>query len=292
MYRGVSLRVDMSRCPRTYGGRRPGRADGRCAPSALPRTATDRVRGVLILASRAALSRALAQGRECRGCRCVRRVAGGLRSDLLPGVAPGRVDGFPGIRGHGRPRATGVVWPSGAVRESWRHRMRLPFRGRGPLWRAPRCAWRMDGHAGSARLRLPGRATPMYLRTALRVPGTPDVLHDAERTGCAGLISYRAHGTWETGWAAGPGSAGAICAVRAAAWNGRQQPDPRSYSDKGGGQRLRNPRIMRSTASCTERSSCTDSTGHRTDGTSCAGIMRSVVPRNVPRGRREIGPEL
>ena len=53
---------------------------------------------------------------------------------------------------------------------------------------AHRCAWHMDGHAGFARLRLPRRVTPMYLRTALRVPGTPDVLHGAERAGCAGLI--------------------------------------------------------------------------------------------------------
>jgi hypothetical protein len=29
------------RCPRTHGGRRPGRLDGRCAPSVFSRTATD-----------------------------------------------------------------------------------------------------------------------------------------------------------------------------------------------------------------------------------------------------------
>ena len=68
MYHDRSLWVDASRCPRTNSGRRPGRQDGRCAPSAFPRTATDRVRGVPILTSCAALSQALAQGRECRGC--------------------------------------------------------------------------------------------------------------------------------------------------------------------------------------------------------------------------------
>jgi hypothetical protein len=131
VYRGVSLRVDALRCPRTYSGRRPGQ-DGRCAPSAFPRTATDRVRGVPILASRAALSRALAQGREYRGCPVCQAGSGGLRADLLPGVAPGQVDGFPGIRGHGRPRGGWRrVVPPAAVRASWRYRMQLPFRGRG-----------------------------------------------------------------------------------------------------------------------------------------------------------------
>jgi hypothetical protein len=41
VYQDASLRVDVSRCPRTYSGRRPCRQDGRCAPSAFPRTATD-----------------------------------------------------------------------------------------------------------------------------------------------------------------------------------------------------------------------------------------------------------
>ena len=45
------------------------------------------------------------------------------------------------------------------------------------------------------------------------------------RSWLRGSDSCQAHGTWETGWAAGLGSAGAICAVRPAAWNGRQQPD-------------------------------------------------------------------
>ena len=40
-YQHVSLPVDVLRCPRTYSGRRPGRQDGRCAPSAVLRTATD-----------------------------------------------------------------------------------------------------------------------------------------------------------------------------------------------------------------------------------------------------------
>ena len=42
VYQGVSLCVDVSRCPRTYSGRRPGRLHGRCTPSAFhgrPRTA-------------------------------------------------------------------------------------------------------------------------------------------------------------------------------------------------------------------------------------------------------------
>ena len=41
MYQPVSLRAGALRCPRTYSGRRPGRQDSRCAPSAFPRTATD-----------------------------------------------------------------------------------------------------------------------------------------------------------------------------------------------------------------------------------------------------------
>jgi hypothetical protein len=46
----------------------------------------------------------------------------------------------------------------------------------------------------------------------------------------------------------------------------------------------------RSPAPCTERASCTNGTGHRTDGSDCAGIIRRVVPRTVPQGRRENGP--
>src|SRR5215472_16957520 len=38
-----------------------------------------------------------------------------------------------------------------------------------------------------------------------------------------------------------------------------------------------------STASCTVRASCTDSTGYCTDGTCRAGIIRRAVPRPVPR---------
>jgi hypothetical protein len=38
-----------------------------------------------------------------------------------------------------------------------------------------------------------------------------------------------------------------------------------------------------STASCTERASCTDSTGHGSDSTRSAGIIRRVIPRTVPR---------
>jgi hypothetical protein len=54
-----------------------------------------------------------------------------------------------------------------------------------------------------------------------------------------GSDSCRAHGTWETGWAAGLGSAGAICDVRPAAWERAAAARPRSYSDKADGQRLR-----------------------------------------------------
>jgi hypothetical protein len=102
--------------------------------------------------------------------------SGGSRSDLLPGVACAwAVDGFPGIRGAGRLRAAGVVWP---VR--------------------PRCGKRGPPHAGCRRSQagrpavagrpaargvrtampdpracgLPGRVTPTHLRTAFRVPGS------------------------------------------------------------------------------------------------------------------------
>ena len=154
VYRDVSLRVDTSRCPRTYSGRRPGRQDGRCAPSAFPRTATDRVRGVPILASRAALSRALASGRECAagGARCARRAAGGLRSDLLPGGA-WWMEGFSGSsRAQGGWRR--MARPA-ALREAWRHGMRIavPRAGRPAAAGAAQRVARTDGHAGSARLR-------------------------------------------------------------------------------------------------------------------------------------------
>ena len=63
-------------------------------------------------------------------------------------------------------------------------------------------------------------------------------------------------------------------------------PSTRRSASGAGGARTHDRRIMRSTASCTERASCTDGTGHRTDDSHCAGIIRRVVPRTVPRGRR------
>jgi len=35
---------------------------------------------------------------------------------------------------------------------------------------------------------------------------------------------------------------------------------------------------------CNRRSACTDGTGHRTNGTRCAGIIR-----RIPRGQRKTG---
>ena len=49
---------------------------------------------------------------------------------------------------------------------------------------------------------------------------------------------------------------------------------------------------MRSTAPGTERATCTDDTGYRTDCTRCAGIFRRNVPRTVPRGRRVTTPHI
>ena len=55
----------------------------------------------------------------------------------------------------------------------------------------------------------------------------------------------------------------------------------------GAGERVRTAGLpfTRSTATCIERSSCTDNTDHRTDGTRCAGIIPHAVPRTVPRPR-------
>jgi len=50
-------------------------------------------------------------------------------------------------------------------------------------------------------------------------------------------------------------------------------------------QRTIQRRITRGTRCGYARTSCSDSTGYRTDGTRGAGIIRRVVPRNVPRGR-------
>jgi hypothetical protein len=58
-------------------------------------------------------------------------------------------------------------------------------------------------------------------------------------------------------------------------------------SDLGAGERIRTTDLpfTRSTARCTVRTSFTVSTSHRTDGTRCAGIIRRIVPRTVPRPR-------
>jgi hypothetical protein len=52
-----------------------------------------------------------------------------------------------------------------------------------------------------------------------------------------------------------------------------------------GGARTRDRRIMRSTASCTMRASCTDDAGYRTAGARRAGITRRLGPRTGPRPR-------
>jgi hypothetical protein len=151
VYQCVSLR---SMCCGVHGRKRtasgpPGRS---VRTVGFSRTATDRVRGVPISASPAALSRLLAQGRECRGCLVCREGSGGLafRSAARGGTWAG---GW--ISGNSRARVTqaaGVVW---AVRPRCGTHggtaCGLPFRGRGgPLWRASRRAWHTDGHGRSA----------------------------------------------------------------------------------------------------------------------------------------------
>ena len=61
-----------------------------------------------------------------------------------------------------------------------------------------------------------------------------------------------------------------------------------TLSDLGAGERVRTAGLpfTRSTAPCTVRASCTNSTRHRTDSTRCAGIIQSAVPRAVPRGQQ------
>jgi hypothetical protein len=56
-----------------------------------------------------------------------------------------------------------------------------------------------------------------------------------------------------------------------------------------GGTRTHGRRIMRSTAPCNERASCTDGTGHGIACTRTTGIIWRGVPRTVPRGRRVAG---
>jgi hypothetical protein len=57
-------------------------------------------------------------------------------------------------------------------------------------------------------------------------------------------------------------------------------------SGGAGGTRTHGVLIMRSTAPCTIRASCTDGTDHRTDGTHHARIILRAIPRTIPRLRR------
>jgi len=50
------------------------------------------------------------------------------------------------------------------------------------------------------------------------------------------------------------------------------------------GARTHDRRIMRSTASCTMRASCTDGAGYRTGGSCCAGISGAPVHEPVHAG--------
>jgi hypothetical protein len=199
------------------------------------RTATDRVRGVPIPASRAALSRALAPGRECRGWRRPVRQegCGGLRSDLLPGwrLVDRRISGSSWAQGGWRR----VARPA-ALGEAWRHGMRIAV----PRAERPAVA---GAYGRPCRIRalagLPGRVTPMYLRTAFVYPGAPYVLHGCRESWLRGSDSSPGARTWETGRAASPGNGGAICAARHAAWHGQQQPNHGDIAIKPGSQRLR-----------------------------------------------------
>ena len=69
-----------------------------------------------------------------------------------------------------------------------------------------------------------------------------------------------------------------------------------------GGARTHDRRIMRTTAPCTMRASCTDDTENGTDGTHRAGITWRAILRTIPRlttasateryhALREIGPD-
>jgi hypothetical protein len=65
--------------------------------------------------------------------------------------------------------------------------------------------------------------------------------------------------------------------IRSTAW-------PRLLVNRrwGGWARTHDRRIMRSTASCTERASCNDGPDHRTDGSRCSGISWRAGPRTGP----------
>ena len=121
VYQGVSLRVDVLRCPRTYSGWRPCHQDGRCAPSAFhgrPRTGPRGAHpGFVCSAEPGARARTRA---AAGGARCARREAGSLRSDLLPGwrLVDGRISGNSRAQGGWRRGPSGRAAGSVAARHA------------------------------------------------------------------------------------------------------------------------------------------------------------------------------
>ena len=83
------------------------------------------------------------------------------------------------------------------------------------------------------------------------------------------------------------GTAGEIrpVSIRSTRWGAKRALTP---SELGAGERMRTAGLpfTRRTASCTRRSTCTDDTEHRTDGTRGAGIIWRAGPRTGPRQRR------
>jgi hypothetical protein len=82
-----------------------------------------------------------------------------------------------------------------------------------------------------------------------------------------------------------------VCGPAGDGWtdvNRRGHPADIHLSDLGAGKRDRTADLpfTRSTASCTECPSCTDTAGHRTDCTRCTGTIRRAVPQTVPHGRQ------
>jgi hypothetical protein len=145
VYHHASMRCGVH--GRIADGVRTGRAVGDTV--GFPRTATDMVRGVPIPVSRAALSRVPAWRCECRGWRLP---AGHERSGAcVPICCRGRcLGGWMDFRNsRGAMRAARAVWPVWPRGVTWRHGMRV-CRSAPPLRPVSRCAWRTDGHAGSA----------------------------------------------------------------------------------------------------------------------------------------------
>jgi len=62
--------------------------------------------------------------------------------------------------------------------------------------------------------------------------------------------------------------------------------DTLNWVGAGERDRIADLPFTRSRASCTVRASCTNDTRHRTESTRCVGIIKNIVPRNVPRGRQ------